>query len=407
MKQTYKLTLLIFFIGKSFAQDGYWKAKLENNTQTGYYKIMLNSGFLGKTDLDLANIRLIDKDSVLIPFEIKTENNAEIFTSLDTIPFEIKSIQKTKKTEVIIKNIADRNTLIMKFKNFDFDKSLEIFGSDNAKNWFGIKQNIVLDAKNNYTDKNVFYNLNFPNSAYKYLLFSFNDSISPKVNLLSIGTISSSEKEQIFDKIKCDKIKIIDSIKSKQTFYRFDFEQTYQFSYFNIEFDEKKLFKRFFRLYEINYDIKTKKEFLNYISESSFTNENYSLHFSPISSKSFVLVSENQDNLPLKIISIVGFQEKKSINTYLETGKEYFLISNPIYLQKPNFDLTLFQDSLTKNAQHLKMGNPEFVAFNKPNENQKENSPKWILWAVVLLAVGLLTFMSVKLLNEVKNRKYT
>lgn len=405
MKQTYKLTLFIFFLGKSFAQEGYLKAKLENNTQSGYYKIMLNPGFLGKTDLDLANIRLIDKDSVLIPFEIKTENNAEIFTKLDTIPFEIKSAQKTKKTEVIIKNIANQKTLILKFKNFDFDKSLEIFGSDNRKNWFGIKQNIVLDSKNNYTDKNVFYNLNFPNSAYKYLMFSFNDSISPKVNLLSIGTISTLEKEQIFEKIKCEKIKITDSLKSKQTFYRFDFDQNYQFSYFNIEFDEKKPFNRFFRLYEVNYDIKTKKEFLNYISESSFTNENSSLHFSTILAKSFVLVSENQDNLPLKINSIVGFQEKKAINTYIETGKEYFLISNPLYLQKPNFDLTLFQDSLTKNALLLKMGNAEFVPFNNPIVNQKENSPKWILWAVVLLAVGLLTFMSVKLLNEVKNRK--
>ena len=135
-----------------------------------------------------------------------------------------------------------------------------------------------------------------------------------------------------------------------------------------------------------------------YLSGKTYT------RFVGIKVKNLTLVIENDDNPPLKVQYVGGFQASKDLTAYLEANKTYKLTFGDSTAPAPVYDLKYFKDSIGKVIPELSVGeikpiNPPKVSSQKP---LAVSGNKWIMWAIlVLLLVGLsfITFNMVRKIN--------
>jgi len=153
------------------------------------------------------------------------------------------------------------------------------------------------------------------------------------------------------------------------------------------------------------------KRFIAYLPITTLELNSYSLNefdFSFFREKEFYLIIDNDDNRPLKIEAIEAWQLTRYIKAYLEKGEKYKLVYGDSIASAPVYDLHFFVDSIPEILPTLMVGKIDLLLETKVQTN--ERSLNWyenkiLVWAAIILLILLLSFMSWKMLHEMKSKQ--
>ena len=75
-------------------------------------------------------------------------------------------------------------------------------------------------------------------------------------------------------------------------------------------------------------------------------------------------------------------------------------------MTEPSYDLAFFKDSLSYQPTVLKVQNVQTIqAADKKEESPTFFTDKRVIWVAIILVIGILGFMSVRLIRETNTQK--
>lgn len=426
MKKTTLLLVAILLLSSNsiFAQNFLYKREIkgiENSKQTEWYKLILPTQVTEKASTDFSDVRIFgvdNTDTVEVPFLINKlrptfVNSSQVdFKIINTAKKEQEyffTLEKTSDTEEAI------NLIKLNFENDNFDWKVKLEGSQNQNEWFEIlKDYRIVSIKNDFTDYS-FTNLAFASSKYKYFRLRLSDQTnfqknepklaSASIFLQEIVEGSSEDLEVVSKNLTIDKEK-------KQTVI--DFEIAYSAVLDVVSLEVKNDFD-YYRKIQFKYlldSTKTEKGVIyNFVTLhtstlSSLEKENGVSDFSlnpNVKAKKYQIIIDNQDNQPLDIGKVgvkVYTKELFARVSPSDKNRSYFLAYGNERIQKPNYDITRFENTIPNDLTSLILSDEEKIP-QKEVEKVKplfENS-LW-LWFLMGAIIVVLTFFTFKMMKK-------
>lgn len=400
----YIVVFLSYFLG--FSQIG--KGELKKIDKDGFYKIFINPEVSSLLNDNLNYFRIIDANKNEVPFVIfdKEKRKSFYFKKFNNvIKNEIKDSVSSYIIPIHSYNMKYCKELSFLISNSTIDKSYNISGSYDMKEWFGISMNQTLSDLENQNGAFVEKIISFPFNNYKYLKIDFNDKKSLPINVVDIGFIRNEKSVLQYQTLNGIKVKTIEDKKNKKSLIEISSKTNQRINAveFNILSSQ---YYRNARIYSIE-EVKTKRgsvklenELLNF-KLSSNTENNFKI--SPFYGKQIFVEILNYDDQPLKIKNVKLYQESIAVVAKLKANEKYSVIVDTT-LSKPQYDLVNFTDSLTYN---LPIAYIDKIKINNEIKDKSKTSfieTKAFIW-LVLSAIGLLLlYVTVGFLKEINKK---
>lgn len=396
-----KKTVLLFLLPVCFcaqAQKFAWKSSLDTVPQTGFYSIPLSPEWLAALKTDLSDVRIRGENSQAVPFLIKWPPRSKhpLFMDFPVLANHTDSAFTT--VELDVKDRMDINHLDLELGNTAVERKALLSGSNDRKEWFIVDENLFLKNRTGYDQSQFLQILVLPTIHYRYLrLKIYNRGTDPllikKAGLFTAYT--DALPEPYFEK--------------RAAFHQHD--STDGYSYIRImqeaEYPVKRIWlhlsgPKFYARELKVYNGQARKGAELVAAATLQFAKNEIIGIQPVKMKTFLVTIENGDNPPLKVDSVSIYFTQRDLIAYLEKGKHYSLVGGDSLLSAPAYDLALFRDSIPENLSAVKHGPMSPFA-------QKETTPtqnnRWWLWPSVAIAIGLLLFLTVQLMKEVKRKE--
>jgi hypothetical protein len=396
------------------AQQYQYKAALDSVKQTGFYQLNISPVISSHTKTDFSDIRITDDRGVWIPHIVKNQLPGLQQSLFKEFPILSNSIIDSGRSELIFESrgssieinkesLKSINEIVLFIKNASVSRYASLSGSNDKKQWFIIAENILL-SKAYTTTENYFTNaVKFDYSDYHFFKLVINNEKADPLNIIKAGSYtdlvyrtmptSVSNPDPVIQQKDSSDGKSYILIKNKAA---------YHIDGITIAISGAKFFERAAGIYLLEND-----SALNRISytpaanikiSSSGTNQ---FDIKKIKAKSFYIVIENKDNPPLTISRVSTEQHINNIVTYLEKGKQYSLLTDNDMANEPDYDLAIFRDSIPKNIDSIGIGSFVKIEQKKP-DYVKDTNHKWWLWPSIIAAILMLTFLSWKLMGDMK-----
>ncbi|PIY10982.1 MAG: DUF3999 domain-containing protein [Flexibacter sp. CG_4_10_14_3_um_filter_32_15] len=429
----FSFILALFLLSTTvFAQNFLYKREIkgiQNSKQTEWYKINIPIEVLEKTNTDFSDIRIFgvsDSDTLETPFLTrkvmqKSENekvNFKIINSSKKDNSYFFTLEKENNTEESI------NLIKLDFQNTNFDWRIKLEGSQDQKEWFEVLNDYrIVSIQNEFTNYS-FNKLIFPNSKYKYYRINISDKSEnqsessfknnePKLNFASVflqkTTVGNFEDIKIISQnVEVNKekkqtiidIQLVHSVPvdflSLYVKNDFDYYRTIQFKYLlDSTITEKGMIYNFVTLHTNTLSSLEKQNGISSFFINSSSNSN-------IKSKKYQIIIENQDNQPLDIgkLEMKGYVNQLFARvTPIDKNSTYFLMYGNERLQKPNYDIVRFENTIPTDLISLKL---EAEQKTPQKEVEKvtplfENSLwLWLLMGIIILVLTVFTFKMMK-----------
>lgn len=185
---------LIFCVSFAFVFAGaaqnnfHYRAALAKADKEAFYKILLPPTIVGKCRAGLVDLRIKDEKGNQVPYIVKSDVAAFNEKSFIGFPIISNKREQDKQTHVVVKNLSSKeiNYLLLIVKNTEAKRLVTLSGSDDAKQWFVIKEDIYLDSY--FSDKgNFVQTISFPPSTYLYFKITINGQNILPVNIQKVG----------------------------------------------------------------------------------------------------------------------------------------------------------------------------------------------------------------------------
>ena len=400
--------LIVFFIGLTCFSQNY-KGSLNSVEKDGLHKIMLTPEVRSASKNNFNFIRIKDNENKEVPYVLKYHSD-QLFSTF--LPIKIVSNKRIKDsvTTVLIENITKEKltNLTLKIANTDISKKYNLFGSNDAKTWFGITSNNTLYLNNSANKSSLEKRINFPTTTYQFLKIEFNNKNSLPINVLDVGkyinnyfseapiTLTDfSQKITLLKERKVTQIKF--SSKNSHLINSISFEINTAFYQRNAKLiinKERKIKKRIETYQQVvsNFQLSSKIEntfFLNNLNE-----------------KEFIIEIENKDNPSLEITNITLLQKPVYIISDLKKKEQYQLIIDTTF-SKPSYDLGNFISEKTSIIEEEVSVN-NFIKTKATPVIIKEK-PFWetavFMWVCIIFVGVLITYFALDLLKDVKHQE--
>lgn len=423
-----KLIALLGFvlcIGMAHAQPFHWSAALEDSVVAdGFYNIVLRPEIGAKLQDSYSDIRILNEKNEEIPFIHKSEEPIFSSTRFKEYPIVSNKIVNQCCTKLTIENVGKKeiNNICFVLKNSDAVKVNQISGSDDGVNWFAVKQFDVFYNNYSETDTKVLTYVYFPLTDYLYYSFDITDRgywdeknwthwensgrWNYPVNVLKVGFYETFLKEGKYKSVPAPVFEQQNNQEEKKTYIKVSFNDLYNINRIRFNFSGPRYYKRQITL-ATKVSGKRKQED-RYDPITTLEVNSYSLNefdFSFFREKEFYILIENDDNRPLQLNGIEAWQLTQYLKTYLEKGHQYRLLYGDSISVAPVYDLNYFVDSIPKVLPTL------FVLESKPVDvpvvTVVEEPVSWyenkiFVWLTIIGLIALLSFMSWKMLGEMK-----
>lgn len=411
-----------------YAQSFTWSAPIEDTIfRDGFYNIVLMPEVGAALQNDYADIRLLDVKNEEIPYILKSEK--PIFSDVRFIAYPIISnkIINSCCTQLVVQNTDKKeiNNMCFVLKNSDAVKISQIAGSEDGINWFVVKQFDVFYNEYSETDTKVLTYVNFPLTDYAFYRFDLTDRgywdekkwqhwdsdnrWSYPVNVLQVGYYETFLKEGKYVSVPEPTFIQKDSVEDKKSYIRINFNDAYTVNRMRLHFSGPRYYKR-------NVTIASKRigkagrkpEPNSYIPITTVEVNSYSLNefnFDFFREKEFYLIIENNDNHALVLDSINTWQLTHYLKTYLEKGQKYTLNYGDSVCKAPIYDLNYFVDSIPSVLPTLSVLQSEKITSSPIADIIKVEhwyEDKLFVWIAILTFILLLTFMSWKMLADMR-----
>jgi hypothetical protein len=402
---------LVLLITNGYAQQYRWKSELDSVKSEGFYNIVLTPDISSRLNDDFSDIRIKDANEKEIPYILKSEIPYFDQQLFKEYPIVEKTIIKNCCTKIIIRNASKTNinNISLVLKNSDAIKVARVLGSDDKKEWYGIKQSYVFQNSYSETSPTTTNVIGFPLSNYEYYMFEVSDYYSAPLNVLKAGYYDSYIMQGKYLPVPAPSLMQSDSMTIKKTYIKITFNENYFIDQLKFTFEGPRFYKRNAILAD-KQTLKNKQVYFEPIT--SLTIDSYSDNSMAIKDyfrkKEFYLIIDNEDNEPLKLKSVEAQQLTHYLKTYLKPGANYKLLYSNEKAVFPVYDLRFFADSIPAMLPDLNVLKNINITTN--NTNEIKRAPKWFenkvwIWAAIGGVIMLLGFMSYKMVNEMKNKK--
>lgn len=412
------LSLFVLLMNSTLqAQNFSYKSKIDPVSKNGFYKIILSSDINARCKNNLEDLRMMDNDGKEIPFLLKKENNYQQesdFNEYTIIENNTVGDWQTLIVENPYKTNIDK--LLFEMKNAESDRTVRINGSDDKQKWFVVKDNFTFSSYQNASSANVFNYVTFPLTDYKYYKVEIKIKNKLPLNILKAGYTNTIIKAPTFNEINGLTFTRKDS--NKKTILKFTCSPSNRIDKLVFSISAPTMYHRnAILLKEIEDEYKksnesnlgTMKKYKRYSpssesfeissdKETVFETNNF---LGDVKTNSFIIEINNEDDEPLQINSIKGFQLVSTISADLKKDKNYFLYFGDSLLFAPSYDIVYFESKISDSIPILKTGNvlPKNI---KEETEYNGTSDKYLVW-IGLGIVGILLLFVIS--NMLKNMK--
>lgn len=403
-------TIIISFLASTtaFSQDFVAQSALPPVPRDGFYKIPLSPDLSSCVNTSLSNLRIVDANGIQIPFVVKVEK--EVAGATEFVPYDVEEseILKDSCTILILKNNSDTiiNNINLVIRNAAVSKEAALYGSDDRKSWYALKDKFMLRAIGNAGGTAEVRIIDFPASNYTYYKIWINDKHNAPLNILQAGYYKNIAEKIRYEEISPGKVTQENDLKTKKSYLRISLDTVQLIDRISWNISGMPFYQRTASLYTVRkrQDKRgTEKTYSDYIGRFEINSRHESIQYLPdTKTDNLVLEISNGDNPPLKIEDIRLYQVKRYVVAWLNKSKSYALRFGGEEMAAADYDLELFKDSI---PVALAVVEPGKVHLIKPATAKEENTIFtsrlfiWIALVVVMVALGI---MSVRMIRETK-----
>ncbi len=403
-----KMLLLLSCITQVLGQNFKLTAKLSNVNTDGPYKILLSPEIRSYSDGDLSDIRLYGTDNKEVPYFISKESRSNTIVNFYEIPIIKKEIIPNNVTRIIIENIGSRplTELVLNIANSNLVKTLNLSGSNDQKEWFGVLDKHQIGELESSASSNVFKKINMPTSVYRFLKIEINDKKTAPINILKIGNYNQTLSNSKLILIKPNTIAYKTIGKKTQVSINFNQPQIIE----NIAFEiiKPNFYKRNARVL-VNGKIEKPNQKTEIYPQSLVEFELNSTTINTfdlpaIFQNEIIIEIDNEDNPALEISDLKFGQIKTYLVAELKTSNKYSLKTGNNTLNSPNYDIAFFKNNIPTILPEASISEVKFIE-NKPELSQNRNSfwqKPWFLWLCIGIAGAIIFYFSSSLLKDMK-----
>jgi len=401
-----KALLLLCLLGLGFRASAQktlkYAAKVGPIDTPGFYSITLQPDLVAKSKADLSDLRLMDDNGHFVPYVLGYGQPEWLDNSVPYISFPAVAAKSASDTGTtfIVRNISPTpvDNLSIKLKNAAVERTLNLYGSDDLKQWFVIEENIPVQQVTSAHGGDYTQELSFPPSNYHYLKLLVNDKHKGSIKFLAAGTYQRQPMPTKYSKITCARFVKKDS--SKTTCITVSLDGNYWVNRIILDVKAPRFYSRNVSIFDIT---RHRKELL--ATDALRSGDGGAL---PVDVKTdkLLLEIENEDNPPLNLAQVSLFQTERSALAYLDAGKGYQLLAGDANATAPSYDLKFFTDSAKNRAlkiTHDPVGKNALYVPPAPAA-KPGNQKTFIIWGAVLAALLLLSLLTLKMAGEVKKR---
>ncbi|WP_338813990.1 hypothetical protein V9L05_00795 [Bernardetia sp. Wsw4-3y2] len=423
--------LSVFCCQTVFAQNNFlYKRELkgiQKSNQTEWYKINVPIEVIEKINTDFSDIRIFgvtNSDTLEAPFLTR-----KIMQKSENQKVDFKIINSSKKENAYFFTLEKDNTtrqeeatnlIKLDFENTNFDWRVKLEGSQNQNEWFEILNDYrIVSIQNEFTEYK-FTRLIFPNSKYKYYRIKLSDKSEkqsqngfknnePKLNSASVFLQKTIEGN--FEGLEIISKNIEVNKDKKQTIIDIELTHSVPIDFLSLEVKNDFDYYRSIQIkYLLDSTITEKGVIYNFVTLhtstlSSIEKQNGSSSFfinSNEKSKKYQIIIDNQDNQPLDIgqLEIKGYINQ--IFTRVSPSDKaisYFLMYGNERLQKPNYDIVRFQNTIPTDVTLLELDSEQKI----PQKEVEKVTPLfenslwlWLLMGTIILVLTVFTFKMMK-----------
>ncbi|MEZ2335179.1 hypothetical protein AB6735_06070 [Mucilaginibacter sp. RCC_168] len=397
------LTVTALFCGlvlsASAQQNFKYQAALPKVDSTGFYRITLQPAFVAKAKADLSDVRIVDAKGNFIPYiqaGSLPQRNQKSFVLFNQIDARLST---DTGTTFIVENktglALDR--LWIKLQNTAVQRKVNLVGSDDLKQWFAIQEEIPLQEAVVNSEGTYMQSLSFPASNYRYFKLLVNDKNKAPIKFLQAGIYTEYAATLNYAPISPVQLTRVDS--NKTSYITLKLNDNYQVNKLHLNITAPKYFKRDVSVYQV---IGRDKQLL---SEAELNSAKGTDLLIAAKSNQLIIQINNGDNLPLTISSIDAYQSAESLISYLDDKQSYRLLTGDQSVQAPEYDLKFFADSIRDNTPQI---NHETVSQNAAYQTKQPAKAgrdyTVFIWIAIVVAAGLLLFLTLKMTKEVKKK---
>lgn len=387
---------------------------------TGYYKVRISSDVLHKSRPSevMRVYELKEKDTLEVPYLLYEPFEASASGCLQPVKLINTSFIKGKASyyTCVIDTPGPYSSLTFDIGNAAYDKDLSLEGSDDHKTWKTIveKEKVFRFAARGgevgFT-RNTIY---FPEQAYKYVRVTFDDSHSARITLNQVQIPCALREDDLYHDEAIPLQLSRKELKAKKlTELTCAFAREYLVTgiRFKIGHDAP-FYKRHVSVYQASHTSQKPELFLG--SDGYLVSDSY--NYMPLLSWSsasmpetnkLVVDIENQDDRPLKDISVEVFTNTQTMKLKLEKGGRYVLAYGKDKDKAPVYDMAYFSGHLPARLREARLEGELKHAGPAAAPQAKEplfKSAAWI-WGLMIVSILVIGAFAVSLLRQSKAGK--
>lgn len=393
------------------AQQFRAEASLPNVEADGFYRILLSPEIAPYSNQQFSNIRLYDANKKEVPYVLREEQPSYQQAQFKAYTIVEKTQQPNCCTTLILQN-PDKtsiNNINLLIRNAEVTKEATLSGSDDQKNWFVIKEQFYLQSIDNSSEAADMKVVNFPLSNYAYYQLRINDSTNAPLNILKAGYYDVLTSGGAYTEVPTRSLVSADSAKEKKSYIYLRYDTLRLLDKLELTMTGTPYFLRNVEVYQrqTRTTKKGKKDFYDLVTSFEVSSAHPSIIQLPmLKTEELMLVVENRDNPSLAIADIKVYQLNRYLAAWLKKGDTYTMQFGDEALRAPSYDLAFFKDSISYQPAVLKVQNVKrILEVIKVEESPTFFKDKRVIWVAIILVIGVLGFMSVRLIKETNAQK--
>lgn len=369
----------------------YWREEMDTVPHSGYYNVEISREISG---LGLETLKIVDKNGKEVPFFIRASVPVREIKQLEMYELHSNAARDSVNTIIIKNKGGEVSRLYLLMKKADVSKSVSLRGSNNLRQWYGVRHRSALRSEQNPNLGEIAV-VDVPQGDYAYYEITVINSSGSPLDITGVGRMEESSIYGQFAEINLGEI-IIEDDKYQNTIITMPrMRYPYYLCKLEMQVTGKGHYSRRARIHRDNYSpasfrLSSKEENIFYFDEILIDNETQ-------------IIIENQDNPPLTIENIRMYSIKRYLCAYLEEGTRYHIETSGKKYKR--YDIQGFANDIPQDlpivkTSHLVEITPETAPGPEPGFFE---SPLF-LWGVIILLGGLLVLVCVRMLNDLRSK---
>jgi hypothetical protein len=369
------------------------KATLPPVPADSFYRLFISPELSSWTRADLSDLQLKDGAGQPVPYLLDTLTSVSSFSLIN---YPLLSVRQDSARTTIELSVPESGTdhFLIQFAATAARRPATLSGSHDRQRWYSIRDDIPLMPEPRGNSGLATQEITFPYSRYPYLRLAIANAREAPLLPVLAGRISGGTAPAAWN--------------ARQR-YNFSQIDSPGHSYLRIYNPKGILLER------LTVGIRKPAYFSRNVTVSALRNNHWvpvagqvlatgqtELLLPSIKDELIELAIENGDNPPLQVDSVAGTQRRYYLVAHLEKGQTYVLYAGDATAHAPQYDLAAFRDRIPSAAPELSY---TLEQLPHPDAAGKKGSNRIWIWVALILGIGLLAWLTLGLLKDVKRRE--